>query len=435
MTLRDALKRGLPPLLLLALAVAAVWYWQPWRDKTPAPQYRLGKLEAGRLSAAVSASGTLGALVTVQVGSQVSGQIAELYVDFNAPVKRGQVIARLDPEAFETRVAQAQADLRAAESAAQMARDNLTVRQAELAKARIALDEAGRNLERKKALVAQAFLSPAELDSAQAAFDTAREQVRLTEAAVRANTAQVTNAEAIVAQRQAQLRQAQVELAHTVIRSPVDGVVISRNVDVGQTVAASLQAPVLFTLAQDLRQMEVNIAVDEADVGRVRPGQKVRFTVDAYPGERFNAQVTQIRKAPQTVNNVVTYSVIATAANPDGRLLPGMTANARILTDERENVLKVPNEALRFRPLNPDGSPVKLEVRAREEGPGIPGRVWVLGQDGKPQPISLRLGVSDGKSTEVLRGEVRDGMEVILGYEEGSEPKPKRQTRPFGMGM
>jgi len=435
MTLRDALKRWLPPLLLLALAVAAVWYWQPWQDKTPAPQYRLGKLEAGKLSAAVSASGTLGALVTVQVGSQVSGQIAELFVDFNSLVKKGQVIARLDPEAFETRVAQAQADLRAAESAAQMARDNLTVRQAELAKARIALDEAGRNLERKKALVAQAFLSPAELDSAQAAFDTAREQVRLAEAAVRANTAQVTNAEAIVAQRQAQLRQAQVELAHTVIRSPVDGVVISRNVDVGQTVAASLQAPVLFTIAQDLRQMEVNIAVDEADVGRVRPGQKVRFTVDAYPGERFNAQVTQIRKAPQTVNNVVTYSVIATAANPDGRLLPGMTANARILTDERENVLKVPNEALRFRPLNPDGSPIKLEVRAREEGPGIPGRVWALGKDGKPQPISLRLGVSDGKSTEVLRGEVRDGMEVILGYEEGSEPKPKRQTRPFGMGM
>jgi HlyD family secretion protein len=435
MTLRDALKRWLPPLLLLALAVAAVWYWQPWQDKTPAPQYRLGKLEAGKLSAAVSASGTLGALVTVQVGSQVSGQIAELFVDFNSLVKKGQVIARLDPEAFETRVAQAQADLRAAESAAQMARDNLTVRQAELAKARIALDEAGRNLERKKALVAQAFLSPAELDSAQAAFDTAREQVRLAEAAVRANTAQVTNAEAIVAQRQAQLRQAQVELAHTVIRSPVDGVVISRNVDVGQTVAASLQAPVLFTIAQDLRQMEVNIAVDEADVGRVRPGQKVRFTVDAYPGERFDAQVTQIRKAPQTVNNVVTYSVIATAANPDGRLLPGMTANARILTDERENVLKVPNEALRFRPLNPDGSPIKLEVRAREEGPGIPGRVWALGKDGKPQPISLRLGVSDGKATEVLRGEVRDGMEVILGYEEGSEPKPKRQTRPFGMGM
>jgi HlyD family secretion protein len=431
----DALRRWLLPLLLLALAAAAVWAWQPWKKSEPQPVYRLGKAEAGRLSAAVSASGTLGARVTVQVGSQVSGQIAELLVDFNSPVRRGQVIARLDPATFETRVAQAQADLQAAQSAVQAARDNLAVRQAELAKARIALDNAGRDLERKRALVAQGFLSPAELDGAQAAFDTAREQVRLAEAGVRANAAQVNNAEALVAQRQAQLRQAQVELAHTVIRSPVDGVVISRNVDVGQTVAASLQAPVLFTIAQDLRQMEVNIAVDEADVGRVKPGQKVRFTVDAYPGERFLGQVTQIRKAPQTVNNVVTYSVMAAAANPEGKLLPGMTANARILTDERDNVLMVPNEALRFRPLNPDGSPVKLEVRAREEGPGIPGRVWVRGPDGRPQPVSLRLGVSDGKATEVLKGDIRDGMEIILGYEEGTEPKPKRQTRPFGMGM
>lgn len=433
--LATALKRALPTLLLLGAIAAGLWAWQPWQDKTPTPQYRLGKATEGRLAAAVSASGTLGALVTVQVGSQVSGQIAELLADFNSPVKKGQVIARLDPAAFETRVAQAQADLRAAESAAQVARDTLGVRQAELAKARIAQEEAGRNLERKQALVREQFLSPAELDSAQAAFDTAREQVRLAEAGVRVASAQLNNAEAVVAQRQAVLRQALVELAHTVIRSPVDGVVISRNVDVGQTVAASLQAPVLFTIAQDLRQMEVNIAVDEADVGRVRPGQKVRFTVDAYPGERFMGQVTQIRKAPQTVNNVVTYSVMATAANPDGKLLPGMTANARILTEEKERVLMVPNEALRFRPLNPDGSPVKLEVRSREEGPGIPGRVWVLGTDGKPQPVALRLGVSDGKATEVLGGALKDGTEVILGYEAGTEPRPKRQTRPFGMGM
>ncbi len=429
------MKRWLTVLVLTTLAATALWLWQPWPKQAPTPLYRLAKVEMGRLSAAVSATGTLAALVTVQVGSQVSGQIAELLADFNTTVKRGQVIARLDPAAFATRLAQAQADLRAAQSAAQVARDNLLMRQAELAKARIALDDAARKLERTRALVTQQFLSPAELDTALAAFDTAREQVRLAEAGVQAQAAQVSHAEAVVAQRQAALRQAEVELAHTVIRSPVDGVVISRNVDVGQTVAASLQAPVLFTIAQDLDRMEVNIAVDEADVGRVRPGQKVRFTVDAFPGERFTATVTQIRKAPQTVNNVVTYSVMANAANPDGKLLPGMTANARILTDERDNVLMVPNEALRFRPLNPDGSPVKLEVRAREEGPGIPGRVWILGTDGQPKPVSLRLGVSDGKATEVLRGELKPGMEVIIGYAEGSEPKPKRQTRPFGMGM
>lgn len=435
MNLMATFKRGLTPLLLIAAVAAGFLVFKPWQDNTPTPQYRLGKATVGRLSAAVTASGTLEAQVTVQVGSQVSGQIAELLVDFNTPVRKGQVIARLDPATFETRVAQAHADLRAAESAAQVARDTLTVRQAELAKARLALDDARRNLERKRALVDEQFLSPAELDSAQAVYDTAREQLRLAEASVRVALAQLRIAEAQVAQRQAALRQAQVELAHTVIRSPVDGVVISRNVDVGQTVAASLQAPVLFTIAQDLKRMEINIAVDEADIGRVKPGQKVRFTVDAYPGERFIGEVTQIRKAPQTVNNVVTYSVIATADNPDGKLLPGMTANARILTEEKDRVLMVPNEALRFRPLNPDGSPVKLEVRSREEGPGIPGRVWILGKDGQPQPVSIRLGVSDGKSTEVLRGDIKDGTEVILGYVEGTEPKPKRQTRPFGAGL
>jgi len=226
-----------------------------------------------------------------------------------------------------------------------------------------------------------------------------------------------------------------VELSHTVIRSPVDGIVISRNVDVGQTVAASLQAPVLFAIAQDLREMELNIAVDEADVGRVHVGQKMRFTVDAFPGERFSGVVSQIRKAAQTVSNVVTYSVMATVANPEQKLLPGMTANARVVTEERKDALKVANEALRFRPLNPDGTPLKLEVKAREDGPGIPGRAWVLGPEGQPSPVSLRLGVSDGKATEILKGEIEAGTEVILGYEEGSEPKASRSSRPFGMGL
>lgn len=415
---------------LLATATLAVW--QPWNNADQGPRYRLEKLERGKLSAAVSASGTLGAQISVQVGSQVSGQIAALHADFNSPVRKGQVIARLDPEAFATRVAQAHADLQAAQGSAEVAQGNLAVRQAETAKARIALEDAQRNLERKQALVAQAFLSPAELDTAQAARDTATEQLRLALAEVTVSQAQVRNAAAVVAQRQAALRQAEVELAHTVIRSPVDGTVIQRSVDVGQTVAASLQAPVLFTIAQDLRAMEVNIAVDEADVGRVRTGQKVRFTVDAYPGERFTGQVTQIRMAPQVNNNVVTYSVMATAPNPQGKLLPGMTANARILTEEKADVLQVPNEALRFRPLNPDGTPVKLEVKNREEGPGIPGRVWLPGPDGQPAPVSLRLGVSDGKATEVLKGEVRPGMAVILGQQEGADAKPKRVVSPLG---
>lgn len=428
------MKRGLAVFLVFLVAAVSLWIWQPWKAAEARPQYRLGQVERGALSAAVSASGALNALVTVQVGSQVSGLIKEIRADFNAEVKRGQVIARLDPEAFETRVAQAAADVRAAESATEVARGTRLARQAEEGKARIALDDALRTLERKRALVAQQFISPAELDTAQAVADTAREHLRLVRADAAVAAAQVENAQAGIAQRQAALRQARVELGHTVIRSPVDGVVISRNVDVGQTVAASFQAPVLFVIARDLARMEVNVAVDEADVGRVRPGQKVRFSVDAYPGERFTGEVGQIRKAPQSNNNVTTYSVMATVANPELKLLPGMTANARILTEERKAVLKVPNEALRFRPVDAEGVPIKLEVRAREEGPGIPGRVWVLGKSGQPTPIVVRLGVSDGKATEILKGEVKEGMEIILGMIEGAD-KPKKTARPFGMGM
>jgi HlyD family secretion protein len=424
-------KSWLLTVALLALAIASLSVWQPWQKSDVTPQYRFGKVERGALSAAVSASGTLSALVTVQVGSQVSGLIKEIKADFNSPVKQDQVIARLDPETFESRVLQAEADQKAADSATEVARGTLSVRQAEVNKARIALDEALRNLERKRSLIAQGFLSAAELDNAQSAADTAREQLQLVQANAGVANAQVANAQALAGQRRAALNQARIELERTVIRSPVDGVVISRNVDVGQTVAASFQAPVLFSIARDLRRMEVNVAVDEADVGRVQTGQKMRFTVDAFPGERFMAQVTQIRKAPQSNNNVVTYSVMATLDNPDLKLLPGMTASARILTEERKGVLILPNEALRFRPVQADGTPIKLEVRGREEGPGIPGRVWVL-KDGQPAPVSVRLGVSDGKNTEMLKGALAEGGEIILGQIEANNKKP---NRPFGMGM
>jgi HlyD family secretion protein len=424
-------QRWLLTVSLLVIAAVALFFWQPWQKSDATPQYRLGKIERGALSAAVSASGTLSALVTVQVGSQVSGLIKEIRADFNSPVKRDQVIARLDPETFESRVIQAEADLKAADSATEVARGTLSVRQAEVNKARIALDEALRNLERKRSLIAQGFLSAAELDTAQSAADTAREQLQLAQANAGVANAQVANAQALAGQRRAALNQARIELERTVIRSPVDGVVISRNVDVGQTVAASFQAPVLFSIARDLRQMEVNVAVDEADVGRVQTGQKMRFSVDAFPGERFMAKVTQIRKAPQTSSNVVTYSVMATLDNPDLKLLPGMTASARILTEERKDVLILPNEALRFRPVQADGTPIKLEVRGREEGPGIPGRVWVL-KEGQPTPVSVRLGVSDGKNTEMLKGELVEGGEIILGQMERNE---KKSRRPLGMGM
>ena len=420
-------------LIAVALAVAAgvaLWWWHPWQSAADMPQYRMGKIERGPLSAAVSASGTLSALVTVQVGSQVSGQILELQADFNAEVTQGQVIARLDPATFESRVAQAEADLLAAQGNVEVARGNLLARQAEVQRAQVALDDARRTLERKQGLVAQNFISPAELDTARAAHDSARESLSLARANAAAGTAQLKSSQAQVAQKQAALRQAQVDLSHTVIRSPVSGTVISRNVDVGQTVAASLQAPVLFSIAQDLSRMQVNIAVDEADVGRVQVGQKARFSVDAFPGERFTGLVTQIRKAPQTANNVVTYSVMAEVANPDLKLLPGMTANASLLTEERQSVLKVANEALRFRPTQNGGTPVKTDIRPREAGPGLPGRVWQL-KDGQPLAVPLRLGVSDGKMTEILQGDVKEGAEVILGTEDAGNAN--RNAMPPGM--
>lgn len=419
----------------LALAAGITFlFWQPWNKGSNAPRYELGKVEKGALSASVSASGTLSALITVQVGSQISGQIQEVLADFNTPVKRGQVIARIDPSTFQSRVTQAEADLSAAQGAVEVAKSTLAVRQAEAGKAKAAQGEAERNLKRKQDLVAQGFVSAAELDTAQTGLDTAREQMRLSQSEIQAAQSQVGNAQAVVRQRQAQLEQARLDLARTIIRAPVDGVVVSRNIDAGQTVAASLQAPVLFTIAQDLKEMEVNIAVDEADVGRVQEGQKVRFTVDAFPGERFTGNVTQIRKAPQISNNVVTFSVMARVKNPDLKLLPGMTASAKILTEERQAVLKVPNEALRFRPTQADGTPIKLEVKKREEGPGIPGRVWLQGADGNPVPLGLRLGVSDGKFTEVLKGDVQEGTGIILRQLEDANDK-RKPKRPFGMGM
>lgn len=423
--------RTLAILAALLAGAAAVWFWHPWQPAAGEPVYRLGHAERGALTATVSASGTLGASVTVQVGSQVSGQIKDLRADFNSQVKRGQVIARLDPALFQSRVAQAEADVMSAESNVEVANSVLLARQAEIRHAEFALEQARRDLARKQGLVEQEFIAAAELDVVQAAYDTARETLALAQANAHAQMAQVRSGEAQVAQKRAALRQAEVDLSHTVIRSPVSGTVISRNVDVGQTVAASLQAPVLFSIAQDLSRMEVNIAVDEADVGRVKIGQTVQFSVDAFPGESFQGQVSQIRKAPQTNNNVVTYSVMAAVDNADQRLLPGMTANVNLRTEEHQDVLKVANEALRFRPLASDGAPVKADIRAREAGPGLPGRIWLL-QDGKPVPVALRLGVSDGNQTEILKGDVAAGTEVILGVDAAGTAR--RQARPLGIG-
>jgi HlyD family secretion protein len=324
-------------LLMLALVVGGGW-WLAAGRKDDTPKFRTAKVEKGPITATVSSTGTVNPVTSVQVGSQVSGQIKELFVDFNTPVKQGMLIARIDPETFQYRVRQAEADLEAARSA--------------VGRAEVAVINAERDLKRSKELVARNFVSPAELDRAQSTFDLA--------------AAELKTAKAVVQQRNAALASSRVDLSRTEIRAPVDGVVIKRTVDVGQTVAASLQAPELFVIAKDLRDMQVETSIDEADVGRIRVGQRATFSVDAFPGRPFAGEVKTVRKAAQNVQNVVTYIAIISANNDRGELLPGMTANVRITTDSRESVLKVPNSALRFRP--PGEAPTDAKAAADKSG-------------------------------------------------------------------
>ncbi|MCI0659011.1 MAG: efflux RND transporter periplasmic adaptor subunit, partial [Acidobacteria bacterium] len=310
-------------LLIAVAALGAIGYFIFGdRNGDSDLSYETAKVDRGRIIAKVTATGTLSPLVTVQVGSQVSGRILALYVDFNSPVKKGEVIARIDPQFFQAEVQQAKVNLSAA-------RGNLT-------KARAQAKDSQLQYERAEALAKQNLVAQADLDTAKATAEGAH--------------ATVTASEGAVEQARASLNQTEINLAYTTIVSPTDGMVISRNVDVGQTVAASLQAPTLFSIAEDLRKIQVDSSVAEADVGKLRPGMEASFFVDAYPSERFTGTVRQIRNAPQTVQNVVTYDAVLDVSNPDMKLKPGMTANITFITSERDDVLRVPNSALRFRP-------------------------------------------------------------------------------------
>ena len=330
------------------LAGALGWWWSQRGGATDV-QYRTGKIERGPLQSAVSASGAVSPVTQVTVGTQVSGQIKDLYVDFNAEVKAGQLLAVIDPETFEYRVRSAQADVDAARAVVLTAQANRVAAQAQVSRARTDLAEARRTHERNLMLVDKGFVAQSTADQSNALVNTSNESVKAAEAQLGVSDAQVKSAQASVAQREAALAQARVDLARTRITSPVNGIVIKRAIEKGQTVAASLQAPELFIIARNLRDMQVEASIDEADVGRIRGGQKASFTVDAFPGQTFEGQISQVRKAAVNVSNVVSYVAVVTFSNPDGRLLPGMTANVRVVTDQRDNVLKVPNAALRVR--------------------------------------------------------------------------------------
>ena len=506
---------GLATIALVVVGAAGYAAWRNFGTAGDAPKFKLAKAESGPLTAVVSATGTLNPVVSVQVGSQVSGQIKEILVDFNSPVKENQLIARIDPETFQYRLRQAEADVEAARAA-------LGVQQAEVLRAKANLAEFERDFERKKLLVEKNFISAAEREKAQSVLDAGRAALQVTQS-------QAKNSEAQVRQREAQQAQARIDLERTAIKAPVDGIVVKRSIEPGQTVAASLQSPELFVIAKSLTDMQVETSIDEADVGRIRVGQKASFTVDAFAGRNFEGEVKQVRKAATVVSNVVTYTVVVSAANPELTLLPGMTANVRIITATKDKALKVPNAALRFRPpgageekkpaaaVSPAPTPSgggtgaggggggfaqlrerlvgelkldeeqqgkldaifagmrdkfrasrdlsdaektkaqernRVEVRekvatilnpdqkkrydemaseaqaARAGGGGGSGRIWIIGEEGKPKSIDVRLGLTDGSMTEIVSGDVKEGSEVIVGQQTVNSTKPSGTPGP-----
>lgn len=364
--------------VVLALAGGGVVWWLQ-RSAADAVQYRTAKIERGPLQATVSASGTVNPVTQVSVGTQVSGQIKEIYVDFNSEVKAGQLIAVIDPESIEYRVRQAQADTDSARAAVLTAQANAAASRAGVSRAQSDLVEAQRTFDRNVSLQAQGFISQAEVDRTRALVATASENLKSAQAQVGVSEAQIKSAQAGVAQREASLAQARIDLSRTRITSPVNGIVIKRAVEKGQTVAASLQSPELFVIAQNLQDMQVDASIDESDVGRIRTGQKASFTVDAFPGQTFEGTVNQVRKAAQNVANVVTYVAVVGFSNNGGRLLPGMTANVRLITDQRENVLKVPNAALRVRlaGVEPPAGAASAPGRPASGGTSSSGWTWL----------------------------------------------------------
>lgn len=403
--------------VVLALAVGGgVWWWLSGQPEAPVA-WRTGTVERGRVQATVTASGTVNPVTQVSVGSQVSGQVRQVLADFNAEVKAGQLIAEIDPETFEYRVRSAQADVDAARATVLTAQANAAASRAAISRAQTDLAEARRIHERNLQLVGQGFIAQSEADRTRAALASAEESLKSAQAQTGVAEAQIQSAQASVAQKAAVLAQARVDLGRTQIKSPVNGIVIKRTVERGQTVAASLQAPELFVIAQNLSDMQVDASIDEADVGRIRTGQKATFTVDAFAGQTFEGRVSVVRKAGQNVSNVVTYIAVIAFANPDGRLLPGMTANVRVVTEVRDDVLKVPNAALRMRlpgvePVKTDESKREAEKSLNQSATGQKdvknvvvtplGRVFVVAADGRPVAHDVRLGLSDGSSTELL---------------------------------
>jgi HlyD family secretion protein len=405
-----------------------------------APAFITTAVERGNITTQVNASGTVEAVVTVDVSSQLSGRMANVFVGFNDLVTAGQPIAQLDQETFAARVNETKAALRVARATAQLqeaaferakiavenARTAEKLADAQSAAIKARQDELERELERKFQLARTGSGSEQDLtrtrsqrDAGIADLRASIEQIRMkTEAIAIAQAerqmaeANLENARAVIEQRQAAVQQAELDLDRTVLRAPIDGVIIKRDVNPGQTVAVSFEAKTLFQIAQDLRQMEVHGKIDEADVGQLRAGQTAEFTVDAYPDRTFSGRVLQIRKSPEVVQNVVTYTTIISAPNPDLLLLPGMTAQLRIVVSDSGDVLKIPNQAIRFRPSDAAAGPENQSQSAAAKGAAT---VWVVNGDGRADPVAVKLGASDDSGAALLEGPLKAGQHVIIG--------------------
>lgn len=515
------------------LALGGIYFWG---NRSTAPVFMTARVERGNLRNSVTATGTLQAVTTVQVGSQASGTISALYADFNSVVKKGQVVAQLDPAVSKAQVDQSRAALQQAQASLQLARAGVansraavsdsqaralaaksTVQnsqagvssaQANLAVLKAQQDDALSLLKQQESLLKSGVIAQRDYDVAKTAYQAAQArynqaaaqlnqsiygeqsaagagiaqsqaQVQQSQAQVQQSQAQVQQAQAQVQQAEAALRLAEVNLTHTTIISPIDGIVVSRNVDVGQTVAASLSAPTLFTIANDLKQMQVIANIDQADIGLVENAKSVKFTVDAFPGKDFDSKIEEMRLNPTNVQNVVTYNVVMDVSNPEQKLKPGMTANLTITIDERNNVLKIPNSALRFTPVDANGQRISGNPGGTGDGSGqgrrqnanaqpstdnanaapasSPGQtnstgerkfasasapvlegqtriVWVLGTDGKPQARRIKIGLTDGASTEVAEGTtLQEGEMVIIGQTISAASKSSPTPAPgFG---
>ena len=508
---------------LVVLGLAALYFWG---SQTGTTQYLTARVERGNLRNTVTATGTLQAVTTVQVGSQASGTISALYADFNSVVKKGQVVAQLDPAVAKAQVDQARANLEQAKANLQQARAAVTNSragvsdaqardlaarstalnnkagvsgaQANLAVLKAQQDDAQSFLKQQESLLKSGVVPQRDYDVALTAYKAAearynqaaaqlnqavlseqsasgagiaqsQAQVQQSQAQVQQSQAAVQLAQAQIQQNEAALRMAEVNMAHTTITSPIDGIVVSRAVDVGQTVAASLSAPTLFTIANDLTQMQVIANIDQADIGLVEQAKSVKFSVDAFPGKNFDGKIEQMRLNPTNVQNVVTYNVVIDVNNPEQKLKPGMTANLTITIDERNNVLKVPNSALRFIPQDATGqktgdagagnsngqgrrrqqtdnanggdqssTPQGSEARfAPPTSPVLAGQtrlVWVLGADGKPQSRRIKVGLTDGVSTEVVEGNLQEGEMVVTGQTLSSAKAQTSATPAPGFG-